>query len=227
MKNGDWIKINFLGQVKATGEVFDLTKEEDAKKHGLHDQKKKYSPVLIIISGGMIIRGVEKQLLEMKIGETREFDVAPADALGPRKPELLRVFSIAKFMQQKITPFPGLMLNIDGMNAKVLSVAGGRVRMDFNHPLAGKMLHYRIEIVEEIKDTKKKAESLLEYYGLEGDVSIAGKKAEITLTKDANAFIKKLVEETLKKWCTGIESVEFGVKPQKPEEKKVDEKKSQ
>jgi peptidylprolyl isomerase/FKBP-type peptidyl-prolyl cis-trans isomerase SlyD len=232
MKSGDWILINFLGQVKATGEVFDLTKEEDARKHDLYDEEKKYGPVLVIVSGGMIIPGVEKHLLEMRIGETKEFDVPPAEALGPRRPELMRVFSIAKFMQQKITPFPGLVLNIDGRNAKVLSVAGGRVRMDFNHPLAGKELHYRIEIVELVKETKKQIESLLRYYNVEGKVTITGKKASISPEKEPNPMIKKLIEETLKKWCPGVGSINFlenkakAGEAEKPGEKKPERENS-
>ncbi len=224
MKSGDWILINFVGKVKATGEVFDLTKEKDAKKCGLYDQKKKYGPVLTILGGGMIIQGVERELLEMKPGETREFDVSPADALGQRRPELIKIFSIAKFMRQKITPFPGMVLNIDGRNARVQSVAGGRVRVDFNHPLAGKELNYAVEIVAEIKDTKKMVESLLEYYGVAGKVNIAGKKAGILPDKDVNPMIKKLIEETLLKWCPGVDSVNFKVKPDKPAAEKSDGK---
>ncbi len=226
MKSGDWVKINYLGTAKATGEVFDLTSEADAKEHGLYDGKKKYGPVLTIIGGGMVIPGVERELLQMKVGETREFDVGPADALGPRRPELIKVISISKFAAQKITPYPGLVLNIDGRNAKVRSVTGGRVMMDFNHPLAGKELHYRLGIVKQLKDPGEMVESLLEYYGLEGKVTIAGKKADISLDKDANPVIKKLVEETLKKWCPAIDSVAFKVKKAKPATKKAGEEKS-
>ena len=51
MKEGDWIKINYLGKAKATGEVFDLTRESDAKEAGIFDEKKKYGPVLVILGG--------------------------------------------------------------------------------------------------------------------------------------------------------------------------------
>lgn len=210
MKQGDWIKINFLGRVKATGEVFDLTREEDAKKHGIQDQKKRYGPVLVILGGGFIIPGVEKQLLSMEPGEKKGFDVGPAEALGPRRPELLRVISIAKFSGQNITPFPGLVLNVDGRNAKVLSVSGGRVRMDFNHPLAGKELHYDVEIVGKVTGKKEMVDSLLDYYGMKAAVTVTGKKAAIKPETEPNPIVKRLIEETLKKWCPGLDGVEFG-----------------
>lgn len=213
MKSGDWIRINFLGQLKATGEVFDLTKEEDAKRYGLHDEKKRYGPVLVIISGGMIMRGVERQLLSMRVGETREFDVSPGEGAGQRQPDLIKVFSYAKFIRQKITPFPGLVLNVDGRNVKILSVAGGRVRVDYNHPLAGKELHYTVEIVEQIKDPAKMIESLLQYYDLEGKAIISQGKAAVSVATEPNPMIKKLIEETLKKFCPGVESVKIMAEP--------------
>ncbi len=220
MKEGDWIKINYIGTAKATGEVFDLTSESEAKKHDVFDEKKKYGAVLTIIGGGMIIPGVEKQLLTMKVGEKREFDVGPSDALGPRRPGLIKVISINKFTEQKITPFPGLVLTIDGRNAKVRSVAGGRVMMDYNHPLAGKELHYELEVVEQVKLPLKMVEELLAYYGLEGRASLAAKRASIKLGKPANPIVKKLVEETLKKWCPGVESVAIEEKKDKQPPKK-------
>ena len=58
-------------------------------------------------------------------------------------------------------------------------------------------------------------ESLLDYYGMEGKVSIVGKKAKISLSKAANPVLQKLVEETLKKWCSGTDSVEFQSKDAK------------
>ena len=42
------------------------------------------------------------------------------------------------FIQQKINPIPGVMFNFDGRIAKVLTVSGGRVMIDFNNPIAGK-----------------------------------------------------------------------------------------
>jgi len=219
MKRGDWIKINFTGRIKATGEIFDLTGKEEAKKEDVFDEKKKYGPVLVIMGGGFIIPGVEKQLLEMKTGEKKKFDVSPAEALGPRKRELLRVVSVSKFIQKNINPYPGMWINIDGRNCKVLSVSGGRVRVDMNHPLAGKILSYEVEVTEEIKGTGKRVESLLDYYDLRGKISITGKKVGIETESEVNPMVSRLVGETLKKWAGGIDDVEFSTR-KKPAGKK-------
>ena len=221
MEKGDWVKIDFTGMVKTTGEIFDLTSAEEAKKHGIFDPKKKYGPMLAILGAGMMMPGVEHQLMGMKHGDSAEFDVKPDKAMGPRRPELIKLFSMAKFMHEKITPFPGMWVNIDGRNAKVQSVAGGRVRVDFNHPLAGKELSYSVKIVEELKEPKMRTESLLDYYGVDGKAEIMEKNVDIQVEKDANPIIRKLIEETLKMWCGGIESVTFHAKTDKTAQEKT------
>ena len=223
MKKGDWVKIEFTGRVKATGEIFDLTSEEEAKKHGIHDPKKKYGPVLTILGAGMIMPGVDHELMKMNAGESREFDIKPEDALGPRRPELIKIFSISKFTHDKITPFPGMWVNIDGRNARIQTASSGRVRVDFNHPLAGKELSYRLKIDGEINDIHRRVEALLDYYGVEGKVTVTEKKVDIGLEKDINPIIKKLIEETLKKWCQGVDSVIFEAKKEKHGPQKAEE----
>jgi len=47
-------------------------------------------------------------------------------------------------------------------------------------------------------------------------VNVTGKKAGILPDKDVNPMIKKLIEETLLKWCPGVDSVNFKLKPEKP-----------
>lgn len=212
MKTGDWIKINFIGRVKSTGEVFDLSKESDAKKLSLFDEKKKYGPVLIITGAGMIIPGVEKEILKLKVGGKAKFDVSPSDALGPRRPELIKIYSVSKFLEKNINPFPGMWVNMDGRNCKINSVSSGRVRVDFNHPLAGKELSYELEVVEEVVTPKKRVDSLIDYYEIEGTAAITGGNVKITHEKEVNPMMQKLIEETLKKWAKGIEKVEFASK---------------
>jgi len=209
MKKGEWIKVEFTGRVKNTGEIFDITSAEEAKKHGIFDPKKKYGPVLIILGAGMIMPGVEAEILKMGSGESRDFDVRPEHAAGPRRADMIRVLSMSKYIREKITPFPGLWVSVDGRNAKVQSVSGGRVRVDFNHPLAGKELNYHIRIAEEITQPVNMVKELLDYYGIEGTAKVEEKTAEISQEKDSPPFVKKLIEETLKKWCPGIENVRF------------------
>lgn len=225
MKKGDWIKVHTLEKVKATDDVFGVTRAEEAKKHGVFDEKKKYGPTLVILGAGFIIPGVENHLLDMKVGERKSFSVLPKDAFGPKKRELIRVVPMSKFIEKNISPFPGMPIQIDNRQCKVLFVSGGRVTVDYNHPLAGKELTYEVEITSEVKDVSERVHALMDYYSLEGSVSAAAKKVTITTEKKTNEFLHRLLAETLKKWCGGVDNVEFKDKEKKAEAPSGEEKK--
>ncbi|MCX6821373.1 MAG: DUF3211 family protein [Candidatus Aenigmarchaeota archaeon] len=106
-----------------------------------------------------------------------------------------------------------MFVTISRLNGRVLSVAGGRVRVDFNHPLAGKMIEYEVEIKNQITDMKEKIDAILNFYLKlkEGDVIITIDKetAEINIKVETNKLIKKTVADTIKKWVSEIKKVRF------------------
>ncbi|MBU0899072.1 MAG: peptidylprolyl isomerase [Nanoarchaeota archaeon] len=222
MKKGDFVKIDFVGKVAATGEIFDLTNEELAKKEGIHNDKQKYGPILIIIDSGMTIPGVEKQLEEMKNGEEKEFDVKPTEAFGHRRPELLKIISIAKFFKEKINPVPGAFVTIDNKQAKIQSISGGRVRVDFNHPLASRELHYKLKIVEAIEKPLEKVKAIIDHFTIKCETEYDEKDSKITIKTEKKMphVVEKLLEDWIKKWVSEIKSINFLLK----EKKKVEEK---
>ncbi len=208
MQDGDFVQIEFVGRVKDTGEIFDLTDQELATKEGVYDEHNKYGPSLVIVGARSVIPGVEEQIKQMNVGEEREFEVSSDKGFGSREPKLVQIISFAKFIQQKINPIPGAFVNIDGRNGKIQSVSGGRVRVDFNHPLANKILLYKVKIVKDIKDGKERVENLLKYFSIEGTVKIEGDKCDVSL-KQKNKLIEKLLEETIKKWIKEIKTITF------------------
>ncbi len=208
MQDGDFVQIEFVGRVRDTGEIFDLTDEALAKKEGVYQKESKYGPSLVIIGAKSVIPGVEEKIKQMKVGDEKEFEVSPTDGFGSREPKLVQILSFTKFIQQKVNPIPGTFVNIDGRNCKIQSVSGGRVRVDFNHPLANKTLLYKLKIVKEIKDAKDRVQGLLKYFGIEGDVKIETDKCEIAL-KQKNKFIEKLLEDMIKKWIKEIKTITF------------------
>jgi FKBP-type peptidyl-prolyl cis-trans isomerase 2 len=223
MKHGDFVKMDFVGRVIATNEVFDVTSEEVAKKEGVHNPKHKYGPILVIIGAGMVVPGVEKHLMEMKVGEEREFTVKPGEGFGMRSPQMIRIISMANFIKDKINPVPGAFVDIDGRQARIQSVSGGRVRVDFNHPLAGKELSYKVRIMEEITKALDKAKALLENYGIEAEPQLTESKLTIKSGKPLNQFVERILSETIKKWVKEIKETRF-VSEEKSETKKVPEK---
>lgn len=224
MKEGEFVEIDYVGRIKLTDEIFDLTSEELAKKEKIFNPNHPYGPALVIIGSNMVIKGVMKELEKMEVGEERTFDVGPAEGFGMRNPKMIRIVPISKFIENKISPVPGEYFEIDGMQAKVQSVSGGRVRVDFNNPLAGKMLTYNVKILGKIEGVRERIDRLLSYYraGHSG-VEIKDKKAVIKSEKPINPMVKKLMNDMVTRWVKGIGGLEFREKPaEKGKKKSVD-----
>lgn len=223
MNQGDFIEIEYLGRVKLTGEIFDLTSEELAKKENIFNPKHTYGPALVIVGSNMVIRGVMKEIENMNIGEEREFEVSPSEGFGMRSPKLIRILPVSKFIENKINPVPGAYFEIDGMQAKVQSVSGGRVRVDFNNPLAGKELVYKVKVLGRVEGNKNKVEKLLKYYRIiYSGVRVKASSLVVVSEKAPNPIAKKLITDMVTKWVKGMKKVDFKEKGTgKKEQKKI------
>jgi len=210
MKEGEFIEIEYVGRVKLTDEIFDLTSEELAKKEKIFNPKHNYGPALVIVGSGMVIPGVMKEIVKMEVGEERQFEVSPSEGFGMRNPKLIRIIPFSKFIENKINPVPGGYFEIDGMQAKVQSVSGGRVRVDFNNPLAGKQLVYKVRILRRIGGDKIKVEKLLSYYRI-GYSEVKTRESSLTIVSErpVSPVAKKMVTDMVSKWVRGIKKVDF------------------
>lgn len=160
LKNGDFVLIEYTGKVKETGNIFDTTNEEIAKKEGVYDSNKVYGPILVVIGRGWVIKGLEEALKEMDEGEEKEVVIPPEKAFGQRDPGKVKVFSMREFKRRGINVKVGDVIDFGGTTGIVKSITGGRVVVDFNHPLAGKTLIYKVKIVKKIEDVVEKARAL-------------------------------------------------------------------
>ncbi len=165
MENGDCVKINYIGRIKDTGEIFDLTYEDIAKKEGIYNPKIKYGPVGIIVGSGMILKGLEEEIKKMKPGEKKVVTLSAKNAFGERDPRLVKTVPVSEVKKSGIDPRPGLIVDFSGIKGRIQSVSSGRVRIDFNNPLAGKDVEYEIEVVEKIDDEKEIIKTVLEFFG--------------------------------------------------------------
>ncbi|MDI6798477.1 MAG: FKBP-type peptidyl-prolyl cis-trans isomerase [Candidatus Aenigmarchaeota archaeon] len=215
MNSGDFVYINYVGRIKDSGEIFDLTREDVAKKENVFNQNFKYKPVPIIVDADFILPGLNEALKEMKVKEKRKVEIKPEKAFGERNPELVKLIPEAKFKEQNIKPEVGSIIVINGIKGRVISISGGRVRVDFNHPLAGKTLEYELEIVKKIEDKKEKIEAIVFYFtSIEKesiDVKLNEKEVEIEFKIKYNLTteVKSLIARTIKKWISGIEKIKF------------------
>ncbi len=215
MKEGDFIRIDYVGKISESDEIFDLTKESIAKEKGIYNPNFKYGPIPVIIGAHHIVKGLENELMKMKIGQKKKITIKPEDALGERKPELIRLVPLPEFKKRDIDPFPGMPIVQNNMRGKILSVSGGRVRVDFNHPLAGKTLEYDVEIKQKITSVKGKIMAILELFlKFEKDeinIKIDKEILEIRIgkKKDVPKTIKKLIADNVIKWIKTIKKIRF------------------
>ena len=147
MKKGDMVEVSFTGKDKNTGRVLDTTDEKTAKEAGILREKGVYKPIPVIVGQGELLKGLDEALQEMKVGEKKTIELSPEKAFGERKAELVGLVPLQEFKNKKLTPVPGMMVNINDRVGRVQSVSGGRVRLDFNHELAGKELTFEIELL--------------------------------------------------------------------------------
>lgn len=163
MQKGEFVRISYIGRVN--GEIFDLTDEDVAKREKIFNPRIKYKPVPVIVGAGFVIPGLDEELEKMKVGEKKKVTIPAEKAFGQRKKELVKVVPESAFKKQNFKPKAGLIVDFSGTKGRIQSVSAGRVRVDFNHPLAGKDLEYEIEIKEKITDKKEQVNAVLDFFG--------------------------------------------------------------
>ncbi|MBN2454825.1 peptidylprolyl isomerase [Candidatus Woesearchaeota archaeon] len=209
MKKGDFVEVDYTGKLADTGEVFDTTNAEAAKKAGM--DKGNFKPIIIELGKNWLLPGIEKQLDGKELG-SYNFKVKPEEGFGKKNPKLMQLVATSKFRQQNINPMPGMQLNIDGVVGTIKAVSGGRVIVDFNHPLAGRNLDYDITVKRIVTDPKEKINAMLSILGIKADLKIEVEKAVLTPEKELPESIRQKFSEEIKKSVPEIKSVEFGKK---------------
>lgn len=213
MKPGDFVLVDFVGRIKDTREIFDITEEDIAKKEGIHRPGFKYKPVPMIVGSNFILPGLNDALKEMKVGEKKTVDIPPEKAFGNRNPDLIKLIPESRFKKQGVNATPGSFVTINRIKGKIISVDGGRVKVDFNHPLAGKVLEYELKILKKITKPEEKIKSVFHYFtGLEEvEVAIKNGEAEINIKKRVNVLVetKERIAKAVIKWVKGIKKVKF------------------
>jgi FKBP-type peptidyl-prolyl cis-trans isomerase SlyD len=107
-------------------------------------------PLAILIGHGNIIPGLEKAMEGREAGETFSVDVPAAEAYGDRREGLTQRIPKKHFGNQKLEPGMQVVLQTNfGPRAVTIEKIGlTAVDVDLNHPMAGKDLHFDIEIVD-------------------------------------------------------------------------------
>jgi FKBP-type peptidyl-prolyl cis-trans isomerase SlyD len=209
IKNGDLVKLEYTAY---SGEsVIDTTDEKIAKDNGIYDQKKKYGPAIIKVGANQVLQGVDETLVGMEKGNEKEFDILPEKAFGVRNSQMVRLVPMKQFRDAGMRPVPGQVINIDNTPAVIRSVNSGRVVVDFNHPLAGVTLKYRIKALDTASDLEGKTKLLTEKYSMkEPKVKVNGEEVELDL--GLNEFSPERAREAAAVGVVANELKEIGAK---------------
>lgn len=172
----DILRITFEGKVKETGEVF---------------EKKEKCPV--ILGEKQMLKGFEDAVSKMKAGEGKKLEFSPDQAFGARSPDLVKLIPMKVFKDNGLDPKPGSTIYLEsGLPARVQSVSGGRVRVDFNHPLANKTLLFDVKVDEIVSDRKKQMQAIFEtdFPTVKKEIVVEEKEGqtEIKLPKECNGL---------------------------------------
>ena len=122
--------------LKVDGEMVD-----DSKEHG---------PIEFLQGEGNIIPGLERALYGMSVGDSKKVVVPPADGYGEMSDKAY--MDVPRDQFPKDFPMdPGTMLQVKDKSgqprhARIDKVEEKNVRLDFNHPMAGKELHFDVKI---------------------------------------------------------------------------------
>ena len=124
--------------LKVDGEVIDSSQEND--------------PIMFIQGQGQIIPGLEQELYGMHTGDSKSVVVEPGKGYGE--------LDTGAFADIPRDEFPahiplekGVALQLrdqqgEVMDAFIDEVKGDTIRLSFNHPLAGKTLHFQVTVLD-------------------------------------------------------------------------------
>jgi peptidylprolyl isomerase len=161
IKPGDFVLIDYVARVKETGEIIDLTREDVAKATKFYREDGIYEPQLVVVGEGWVLKGLEEALATMDAGEERTVEIPPEKAFGARDPGKVKVIPARELAKRGAALRVGAKVEIDGRLGVVRSMGGGRVTVDFNHPLAGHAIVFEVKVVSKIEGDLEKAVELL------------------------------------------------------------------
>jgi peptidylprolyl isomerase len=157
---GDFILVEYTVRVKETGALLDTTNAELAKQENIYDASKLYGPTLIVLGKNWINSVVEDWILNASENSEGEIEVPPDKAFGERDPNKVKVYSLRELQRRGYVPSIGDVIELNGVKGIVKQISGGRVTIDFNHPLAGKTLVYKVKIIKKLEDFEEKIKAL-------------------------------------------------------------------
>ncbi len=135
----------------------------------LLDEATSSDPFIYLHGAHQIVPGLENSLLGLKLGDQKKVIVQPEDGYGQFDPEMRKVVDRSQF-PQGVQLKEGMQFDVDLENDEsvvfiVESIEDEKVCVNGNHPLAGEVLHFDVEVLK-IRDATQ--EEMLHGHAHEG-----------------------------------------------------------
>ena len=117
---------------------------------GQLESSRETEPLSVLIGHGNIIPGLEVAMKGREVGETFDITVGPDQAYGEHREGLTQRVPRKHFKGAKLAPGMQVVLPTDqGQRAMTVKKVGiSVVDVDLNHPMAGKVLNFAVEILD-------------------------------------------------------------------------------
>lgn len=136
-QSGDTVRVHYTGKLE-DGSVFDSSLKRE--------------PLEFQLGQGRVIAGFEKAVVGLAPGETKVVEIPADEGYGQRREEMV-VSVNRQDLPPEISPKVGQQLQItqpDGspVPVRVVEVSDEAIKLDANHPLAGKNLTFELQLLE-------------------------------------------------------------------------------
>ena len=236
LEKGSLILVDYTARIKDTNDVFDTTREEEAKKTSFYDPTHKYEPRIVSIGESWVLKGLDEALSNANVGDKLNIEVPPEKGFGKRDDTKIRMIPQRKLGDKADEVGVGDEIEIDNRRAIVRYVGSGRIQVDFNHRFAGKTLLYDANILKKLDSDSEKVSALVKRrMGVEEsklEVNLAVPSLEIVLPEDTYLaeglqIVKRAVANDIFKFVPTIKNIKFTETYQAPAEQKKDEEQQQ
>jgi len=139
IKKGDIIKVAYEGRLEDRT-IFDSTELQGGE------------PMKFEVGARMLIQGFDNSVIGKDVGDVFEITLVPSEGYGEIDPLLVQTVNKVQ-LPEDLDPEEGMMLGVGDANgthsmAWVKEIDDEFITLDMNHPLAGKILNFKIKILE-------------------------------------------------------------------------------
>jgi peptidylprolyl isomerase len=232
LEKSSLIMVDYTAKVKDTNEIFETTREEEAKKSEHFDPTRKYEPRLVSVGDSWVLKGLDEELAKADVGDKLNVEVTPDKGFGERDPNKVRMIPQRKLGDKADEVSVGDVIEVEDRTGIVRYVGSGRIQVDFNHRFAVKTLLYDVNIMKKLETDEEKIRALAKRrIGLEDSkikIKLSAPDVEIELPEEAFLaeglqIVKRAAANDIFKFVPAVKNVRFVENYARPEEPKKPE----